>query len=341
MADTAVAVLLAQGQAPPDGLETVSELARISMADDPATLARALDAAEVLFVWDFRSRLLAGAWPHATSLRWIHTGSVGVDAVLLDEVVAGEVVVTNTRGVFERPIAEYVLALILTFAKDLRRTLAFQRERRWVHRETEVVQDRRVVVLGAGGVAREVAPLLRAAGMSVQVVGRSARHDEPGLGQVFATTDADELLAEADFVVLALPLTAETRGYLDARRIALLRPGARVINVGRGPLTVQDDLVAALQTGQVAGAALDVFAEEPLPAEHPFWAMDEVIVSPHMSGDRLGWERAVVEGFAENLGRWQRGEALVNVVDKQGLRHPASSPIPAAPSSLPVDDAQP
>ncbi len=341
MTDTAVAVLLAHGQAPPDGLDAVSDLARVSLADDPASLARALGDAEVLFVWDFRSRLLAGAWPHATSLRWIHTGSVGVDVVLLDEVVSGDVVVTNTRGVFERPIAEYVLALILTFAKDLRRTLALQSERRWLHRETEIVQDRRVVVLGAGGVAREVVPLLRAAGMSVRVVGRSARLDEPGLGQVFATTDADALLGDADFVVVALPLTAETREYLDARRIALLRPGARVINVGRGPLIEQDALLAALETGQIAGAALDVFAEEPLPPDHPFWAMDDVIVSPHMSGDRVGWERAVVDGFAENLLRWQRGEPLANVIDKQGLRHPASSPPTAAPSSPTVEGAQP
>jgi phosphoglycerate dehydrogenase-like enzyme len=123
--------------------------------------------------------------------------------------------------------------------------------------------------------------------------------------------------------VVALPLTAETRGYLDARRIALLRPGARVINVGRGPLIVQDALLDALETGQIAGAALDVFAEEPLAPEHPFWKMDQVIVSPHMSGDRRGWERAVVERFAENLRRWRRGEPLVNVIDKQTLGGPA------------------
>jgi phosphoglycerate dehydrogenase-like enzyme len=327
MSDTGVAVLLARGQAPPDGLEAVSDLARVSLADDPASLTRALDDAEVLFVWDFRSRLLAGAWAHATSLRWIHTGSVGVDAVLLDEVVAGDVVVTNTRGVFERPIAEYVLALILMFAKDLHRTLALQKERRWIHRETELVKDRRVVVLGAGGVARELAPLLRGAGMQVQVVGRTARKDDPQLGQVFATTEADEVLVDADFVVVALPLTAETRGYLDARRLALLHPGARVINVGRGPLIAQDALLAALEAAQIAGAALDVFNEEPLAPDHPFWSRDDVIVSPHMSGDRLGWERSVVDGFADNLRRWQRGEALVNVVDKQALRHPASTPM--------------
>jgi phosphoglycerate dehydrogenase-like enzyme len=326
MSDTAVAVLLARGQSPPDGLDAVSDLARVTLADDPASLARALEGADALFVWDFRSRLLAGAWRHAASLRWIHTGSVGVDAVLLDEVVAADVVVTNARGVFERPIAEYVLGLILMFAKDLHGTLALQSERHWLHRETELIEQRRVVVLGAGGVARALAPLLRAVGMEVQVVGRTARADDPHLGQVFAGSESDELLTDADFVVVALPLTAETRGYLDARRLALLRPGARVINVGRGPLIVEDALLAALQTGQIAGAALDVFTEEPLPPDHPFWSRDDVIVSPHMSGDRLGWERAVVQGFAENLRRWQQGTPLQNVVDKQRLRHPAPAP---------------
>jgi phosphoglycerate dehydrogenase-like enzyme len=325
MGDTTVAVLLAHGETPPDGLDAVSALADVSVADDAATLARALDRAEVLFAWDFRSRLLAAAWPHVRSLRWIHAGSVGVDAVLLDEVVAGDVVVTNTRGVFERPIAEYVLALILLFAKDLHGTLALQREHRWVHRETEPLTGRRVVVLGAGGVARELVPLLRAAGMEVQVVGRTARADDPDLGRVLATTEVDELLTGADFVVVALPLTAETRGYLDARRIALLHRGARIINVGRGPLVDEEALLGALRARAIAGAALDVFAEEPLPPAHPFWSMDGVIVSPHMSGDRIGWERAVVECFVENLRRWQNGDELVNVIDKHGLRGLAPS----------------
>lgn len=316
MGHTTVAVLLAKGESPPDGLELISELAEVRLADDAATLARALDDTEVLFAWDFRRRLLAVAWAHARALRWIHAGSVGVDAVLLDEVIAGNVIVTNTRGVFERPIAEYVLALVLMFAKDLRKTLVLQRERRWCHRETETIAGARVVILGAGGIAGEAAPLLRAAGMEVRTVGRTAREDAPSLGRVYATADVDELLPGADFVVLALPLTPDTRGYLDAERLALLKPGARIINVGRGGLIDEDALIAALRSHSIAGAALDVFATEPLPEDHPFWTMEQVLVSPHMSGDRLGWERAVVECFAENLRRWLAGEKLLNVVDK-------------------------
>ncbi|MGB8876138.1 MAG: D-2-hydroxyacid dehydrogenase [Solirubrobacteraceae bacterium] len=320
MRDPSVAVLLAKGEAPPDGLDLVSPLADVHLVDDAATLAEALRRAEVMFVWDFRSGLLRTAWPDDCSVRWIHTGSIGVDVVLVDPVLEGDIVVTNTRGVFERPIAEYVLGLILMFAKDLRGTLARQRERRWEHRETETIDGARVVILGAGGVAREVAPLLRAAGMEVQVVGRTARTGDSGLGDVRAGMEVDELLPGADFVVVALPLTSETRGYLDGRRIGLLSPRARIVNIGRGPLIDEDALLAALRSGAIAGAALDVFATEPLPPEHPFWAMDQVVVSPHMSGDRIGWEREVVSRFADNLRRWLAGEELRNVVDKRGLR---------------------
>jgi phosphoglycerate dehydrogenase-like enzyme len=324
MRDTSVAVLLAKGEAPPEGLDLVSALADLHLVDDAATVAQALRRADVLFVWDFRSDLLQTAWPDDSVVRWIHTGSIGVDAVLVAPVLERDIVVTNTRGVFERPIAEYVLGLILMFAKDLHGTLARQRERRWEHRETETIGGARVLILGAGGVAREVAPLLRAAGMEVQVVGRTARSGDSALGDVRASTEVDELLPGADFVVLALPLTSETRGYLDERRIGLLSPRARIVNVGRGPLLEEDALLAALRGGAIAGAALDVFATEPLPPEHPFWTMDRVVVSPHMSGDRIGWEREVVARFADNLRRWRAGQALHNLVDKRGLR--GSSP---------------
>jgi phosphoglycerate dehydrogenase-like enzyme len=319
MRDTSVAVLLAQGEVPPDGLELVSALADVHLVGDATAVAEALRRADVMFVWDYRSDLLRTAWPADSSVRWIHTGSIGVEAVLVDPVIERDIVVTNTRGVFERPIAEYVLGLILMFAKDLHGTLARQRERRWEHRETETIAGARVLVLGAGGVAREIAPLLRAAGMDVQVVGRTARTGDASLGDVRASTEVDGLLPGADFVVVALPLTRETRGYLDQRRLGLLRPEARIVNIGRGALVDENALVAALRSGAIAGAALDVFATEPLPPEHPFWTMDRVVVSPHMSGDLIGWERDAVALFADNLRRWLAGEELRNVIDKRGL----------------------
>jgi phosphoglycerate dehydrogenase-like enzyme len=311
----AVVALVARGEPAPAGLEELAQIAELRVADDAASLAAALNGADVLFVWDFRTQLLAQALPHAGSLRWIQTASIGSDAVPLAEAGASGVVVTNTRGVFERPVAEYVLTLILAFAKDLPTTLAHQRERHWSHRQTEGLSGRRVLVLGAGGIARELVPMLRAVGTEVTVVGRSARPDDGTLGPVLASSSADELLPAAEFVVLALPLTPETRGYLDARRLSLLDSRARIINVGRGGLIDEPALVAALRSGAVAGAALDVFAQEPLPPDHPFWTLEQVLVSPHMSGDLIGWERAVVAAFAENLHRWQAGEPLYGVID--------------------------
>jgi phosphoglycerate dehydrogenase-like enzyme len=143
MRRTSVAVLLASGESPPDGLDLVSPLADVHLVDDARTLAEALRRAEVIFVWDFRSGLLQTPWPDDRSVRWIHTGSIGIEVVLVDPVLEGDIVVTNTRGVFERPIAEYVLGLILMFAKDLRGTLAREQERRWEHRETETIDGAR------------------------------------------------------------------------------------------------------------------------------------------------------------------------------------------------------
>jgi phosphoglycerate dehydrogenase-like enzyme len=228
-------------------------------------------------------------------------------------------VVTISRGVCERPIAEWVLAVLLMFAKDLRRTLEFQRAARWVHREAEPLDGRRVLLLGPGPVGREITTLLRAAGMIVDVVGRSDRED-PVLGLVHAISQLDRLLPAADDVVLALPLNDSTRETIDARRLALMRRGARLVNVGRGALVDETALLAAARDRHLDAVALDVFEQEPLPAEHPFWTLDNVLVSPHMSGDLVGWRERVVDRFAANLRRWINGEPLVDVVDLRDHR---------------------
>jgi phosphoglycerate dehydrogenase-like enzyme len=307
-------VLLGEDRSEPDGLDQLAASAELSFAHDAASLEDALTGAEVLFVWDFRTRLLAEAWPDAPdALRWIQAGSIGTDAVLTDPVLGSGVTITNTRGVFERPIAEYVLGLLIAFAKDLRGTLWLQEQRTWQHRPTEPILAKQVLLAGAGPVAAQIALLLRAVGMEVIVVARHARHDTE-LGIVRATGQLDILLPHADAVVLALPLTQETFHFLSADRLARLKPTARVINVGRGGLVDETALAEALHSGRLAGAALDVFINEPLPAEHPLWGAPNLIVSPHMSGDLVGWQRTVVSQFARNLHRWRTGEPLQHVV---------------------------
>jgi phosphoglycerate dehydrogenase-like enzyme len=297
-------------------MAAIERLANVRQADETG-LATALPGAEVLFVWDFWSEALAGAWPHADALRWVHIASSGVDRLLFPELTAGDVVVTNSRGVFDEPIAEYVLGLVLCFAKGLHTTLRLQDRRRWLHRETERVTGARALVVGTGPIGRAIGRRLTAAGMSVGAIGRTGRPADADLGEVRPFTELHEALAEADYVVLAAPLTDATRDMIDAAALARMRPTARLINVGRGGLVVEPDLIEALRGGRIAGAGLDVFATEPLAESSPLWELPNVIVSPHMSGDAVGWREELVELFADNLARYRRGSALRNVVDKQ------------------------
>ncbi|MGI5127624.1 D-2-hydroxyacid dehydrogenase [Pseudonocardia sp. CA-107938] len=296
-------VTVLHGDHLPDGLD----LGDARFADSAESLVAALPGSEVLLVWDFLSDAVRDAWPAAdtSALRWVHTASAGVDRLTFPGLVDAGITVTNSRGVFDVPIAEYVLGLVLAQAKDLARTLALQGGREWRHRETERVAGRRAVVVGGGPIGAAIAGHLRAVGMQVDVVGRREFPDLP------------QLLPQAAWLVLAVPLTEATRGMLDAAALALLPPQARVVNVGRGALVVEDDLVAALREGRIAGAALDVFATEPLPASSPLWELPGVIVSPHMSGDVAGWRAELAEIFAANLARYRAGEPLANVVDMQ------------------------
>ncbi|MGH3878702.1 MAG: D-2-hydroxyacid dehydrogenase [Actinophytocola sp.] len=296
-----------------DVLEDLAEVRYVTEKD----LVSALPGADVLLVWDFRSHALASAWPAAEALRWVHASSAGVNHVLSPEVVASEVVVTNSRGIFDAPMAEYVLALALALAKDLPGTLRLQHERRWRHRETERLGGKHALVAGTGPIGRAIGRTLAAAGMTVTGVGRRARESDPDLGTVLPMDRLAEGLAAADYVVLAAPLTDATRGMIDAAALSAMRPTARLINVGRGPLVVQEDLVAALTESRIAGAALDVFADEPLADSSPLWSMDNVIVSPHMSGDVVGWRAELVALFHDNLTRYLDGRPLRNVVDKR------------------------
>lgn len=273
-------------------------------------LADALPGTEVLLVWEFTSTALRAAWPAADALRWVHTASAGVDRMIFPGMVESDVLLTNSRGVFDTPIAEYVLGLVIAMAKDLPGTLAQQGRRQWRHRETERVAGRRAVVVGSGPIGRATAALLGAVGMRVELVGRRG-------GDGAHPFDAlPGLLPSAEWLVLAAPLTDATRGLLDAAALAALPDGARVVNVGRGALVVQDDLVAALESGRLGGAALDVFEAEPLPADSPLWTLPGVIVSPHMSGDVLGWRDELEALFSDNLDRYRSGRPLRNVVDK-------------------------
>ena len=306
-------VTVLHGDDTPPGLESRIRDARLRLASTAAELAGALPGSDVLLTWDFTSDAVREVWTGegTADLRWVHTASAGVDRVAFPELLASPVVLTNSRGVFDRPMAEFVLGAVLAFAKDTARSLALQRERTWRHRETETVAGTVATVVGSGPIGHAIADLLGAVGMTVRLVGRRAADG------VHAFDELPGLLPDTDHLVLAAPLTDATRGMLHSGTIALLPERARVVNVGRGPLIVQDDLAEALRTGRIAGAALDVFETEPLPAGSPLWAMENVLISPHMSGDVVGWKGMLVDLFADNLARYRDGSELRNVVDKE------------------------
>ncbi|MEU9453753.1 D-2-hydroxyacid dehydrogenase [Streptomyces sp. NPDC048277] len=306
-----VPTLLVLDADPPPRLGRLTGRARI-VHTDAAGLPARLPEADVLLVWDFASSAVREAWPgEGPRPRWVHTASAGVDHLLCPELAASDTVVTNARGVFDRPIAEYVAALVLALAKDLPRTLDLQRERTWRHREARRVGGTRACVVGTGPIGRAIVRTLKALDITTALVGRVPRTG------IHGPDDLDRLMSRADWVIAAAPLTEQTYGMFDTHRFGVMQPSACFINVGRGQLVDEEALVRALTRRWISAAALDVFATEPLPADSPLWTVPGLLVSPHMSGDTVGWRDELGTQFVELYERWAAGRSLLNVVDKK------------------------
>ncbi|MDH3760196.1 MAG: D-2-hydroxyacid dehydrogenase [Gammaproteobacteria bacterium] len=312
-------VLVVQGASRIDEVPRLAELendVEIRLATSTDELRAALPGAEAMLGWNFRADSLQQAWDCAGDLRWIHWGGAGVDAAMFAELKQSDIVLTNARGVFDQPMAEWVLGMILCFAKRFPQTLEFQAKHEWNYRLSESVAGKRALVVGVGSIGRAVGRLLQAAGMQVDAVGRSARDGGADFSQIHAIADLHAQLPMADYVVLITPLTADTRNLFGAAEFTAMAKHARFINIGRGALVVEEDLLQALRDGQIAGAALDVFVEEPLPADSPFWSAPNCLVSPHMSGDYFEFEAAMADQFMTNWARFIAAQPLINVVDK-------------------------
>ncbi|WP_417233803.1 D-2-hydroxyacid dehydrogenase [Arthrobacter sp.] len=310
-----LALLTAPGVPDPHNLDAIRERADVVLTHAD-TLADSLAGADAVLLWDFFSSALSDAWHAADSLQWVHVAAAGVDAMLFDGLRQSPVVLTNAHGTFSQPIAEFVLASILAHDKQLHRSESLQRQGIWKHRELTRTGGSRAIVVGTGGIGRATARLLRAVGIQVQGAGRTPRDSDPDFGSVFASDELAARVADADHVVLAAPLTEATRGILDAKVLAAMKPSAHLVNIGRGSLVDEPALIDALRDGQIAAASLDVVAVEPMPAEHPFWQMENVHVSAHMSGDVHGWRDELADQFLANLDAYIAGTPLNNVVDK-------------------------
>lgn len=310
-----LAVLCKPGQSRPDLARITDRMdVRWATADE---LADAVDGAQVLFLWDFFSSAVRDVWDRAASLEWIHVAAAGVDTLLFDDLADSPVTVTNARGVFNRPIAEFVLASILAKLKQVHLSREMQSRRHWEHRETETLATQNVLVVGTGAIGREIGRVLAMLGARVRGAARVARSDDPDFSEIVASSDLVAHVGWADHVVIAAPLTDATRGLIDADVIAAMKPGAHLVNIARGPIVDEAALLAAIRSGHLGLATLDVFQTEPLPASNPMWSEPNIVISPHMCADFTGWWDTLAAQFVDNAERWLAGRPLANIVDKR------------------------
>ncbi|MCH8345645.1 MAG: D-2-hydroxyacid dehydrogenase [Chloroflexi bacterium] len=284
-----------------------------------ASLARILAEAEVLFT----SPLMpANITDRAPKLHWVQLTSAGVDRLLDGDLAKSDVTITTASGIHAVPIGEYVMGVMLAFAKGLPQAMRAQAERTWRPYLAEELYDKTVGIVGLGAIGGYVARLAKADGMRVLAVRRSTQRRSTGEGaglehvdELLPQSDLPYLLSEADYVVIAVPLTAASRGLIGERELRAMKPTARIINIARGAIIDEAALVRALKEKWIGGAALDVFEHEPLPPESELWGMENVILTPHISGGTPVYMERAVELFCDNLRRYLAGEPLRNTVE--------------------------
>jgi D-2-hydroxyacid dehydrogenase (NADP+) len=252
----------------------------------------------------------------ALALRWAHTHSAGADRPVFVELLQRGVAVTTSSGANAAVVAQTAVAGVLALARGFPQLMAAQRERRWAPLAGAAMPrdlgGQTAVIVGWGPVGQKIAAMLAAAGLHCVAVRRDAVQAAEGGFETVGYDDLPTVLPRADWLVLACPLTARTHGLVDAAALALLPAGARLVNVARGEVVVQADLIAALRSGALAGAFLDVFEHEPLPPQSPLWALENVIVTPHAAGHSDGNQERVDALFLANLRRWAQGQPLAN-----------------------------
>jgi phosphoglycerate dehydrogenase-like enzyme len=280
---------------------------RVDQQPDADLLART----DAMLAWRAAPGLLA----KMPRLSWLQTMTAAVEDWLARDDLSPRLVLTCARGVHRVSMPENILASLFHLTKPFVACAFDQRERRWTRRVSEPLAGRTLGILGLGTIGREVAK--KAAALELTVIGtRRAPEAVEGAARVYAPEATDEVLGRSDFVLLLMPVTPATRNFIDARRLAAMRPTAYLLNFGRGALVVDDDLIAAVRAGTIAGAVLDVFRTEPLPPEHPFWTTDRITVLPHVGGLHPARDELVAGLVVDNTERFLAGLPLRHVVDR-------------------------
>jgi len=299
-------------------LQDASDLSRADYQEDPAAreqLDARLAEAEVIFTFRFPRNVLS----RAPRLKWIQVMSAGVDRFLDKELLQSPVMLTNVSGITATPIGEFVLALMLMFVKQAPRFFEMKQEKHWERFTPSVLRGKTVGIVGLGSIGREVARLARAFGMRVLATRRSTRRvtRARNVDLMLPREQLPRLLSDSDFVVITLPLTSETHQFIGEAELRAMKPTAYLINIGRGRLIDEEALVRALSENWIAGAGLDVFATEPLPADSKLWELPNVIYSPHIAGGMEDYVTQATELFCENLRRYLNGKRPLTVVGKK------------------------
>ena len=298
--------------------ERITEIApdlavRVYEGDQPLNDADLVDVTIAFFssdTWPDRSRGIVLSILKSPRLQWMQTFSAGVDNDFFVQMMQKGVRLSTASGATALPIAQTVVMYMLALSRDLKSWMRAQDAHEWSRHSIEELTGSHLAVLGMGPIGEEVARLGVALGMNVTAIRRTPTGSEPC--PAFGFDALDDVVSRSQWIACALPLTNDTRNMFDARRFALMPRGARFINVGRGELVVEDDLIAALQSGHLGGAGLDVFAVEPLPADSPLWDMPNVIVTPHNSGASAQHGARANAIFLDNLERFLNGQPLRN-----------------------------
>ena len=296
-----------------DGLAAAFPELDIEMVDHHSKAAGPVADADVLVT--FGAQMADHVLEEGRNLRWIQALGTGVDGIVDRPALRPGVLVTNLRGLHGASVSESALASMLALARDLPRAVRSQDAGRWDRFPVRLLKGATVGILGVGAIAEELAPRCHALGMRVIGI-TSAPRELPGFDAMRRREDLAAVAPELDFLVLLTPFTTETRGIVDERVLAAMKRTAFLVNVARGGIVDEPALVEALQRGEIAGAALDVFAEEPLPGDHPFFSMRNVIVTPHMAGFHAGYAAEALPIVVENLRLFLAGETdrMLNVV---------------------------
>jgi phosphoglycerate dehydrogenase-like enzyme len=276
--------------------------------------------ATVLFNWSGSLELFRNVFVMSPQLQWVHSRSVGLERTLFPELITSSVPLTNGTGVFSPSLGEFTLAAILYFAKDFRRMIRNQTAGVWEPFDVTPVSGQIVGIVGYGDIGRAIAARVRPLGMSVLAVKRHASNSgaaDPLVEMTYTPGHRIEMISRCDYVVVAAPLTAETRGMIGTPEFAAMKSTAVVINVGRGPIIDEQAMLNALRTSQIKGAALDVFDQEPLPQGHPFYKLENVLLSPHCADHTPEWLDDAMELFIAQYERVRKGEPLRNIVNKK------------------------